>query len=517
MKIERVLVLLSGMLAIGATSAATVSVNTVSGLVDAIAACQDKAFGEGDVIEVAAGTYAVSENIVVDKKSLRIVGAGKGETVFDGGRPAGAESGSQIFNVTAEGVNISGITFRNCGSAGTSGGAIGVGNKCYRFELVDCAFSNCLGKAGGAVSGSLYYGEHDAQTEGVFPDRGAMGVISGCDFVDCEAAGSDGYDGGGAVSGAFWIENSTFGRCSSRQFAAAVYTTAHLMVTNCVFTDMSVPEVNPRATVWQDKSVCEIRVLDSRFERIVSNALVGINNGTVPMLIDRCEIVDCAGEPDSADNNKPSIFYQGKGVIRNSLVRDNRNPFDLGNAGYVNCTFIHNAGGLIIPFKGGAEGPRPGLTNCLFYANTAFANDNFRTSGGLGICWHGSSMDADVYKNISLANCVFCDTVDPSVSADRRKQLLGQDPTGESARISRLVDDDGPGFVDEANGDFNLHKRSVLIDLALRLPGMEDQLDLAGHFRCFRKGQKTPDETSLPDIGCYEFYTPVRPFIIRLR
>ena len=92
--------------------AATYNVNTIEDLVNAIGWCSDGDYGAGDVINLAEGVYDVANLIEINKKAIRIVGAGKGKTILDGGYSADSERTSGIFNVTKEGVVISGITFR---------------------------------------------------------------------------------------------------------------------------------------------------------------------------------------------------------------------------------------------------------------------------------------------------------------------------------------------------------------------------------------------------------------------
>ena len=74
--------------------------------------------GDGDVINVAAGTYAITTPITLTEK-LNIQGAGSATTILDGGGT------SRIFNIEA-GVTISGFNIRNGSSDGGSGIKINV-------------------------------------------------------------------------------------------------------------------------------------------------------------------------------------------------------------------------------------------------------------------------------------------------------------------------------------------------------------------------------------------------------
>ena len=424
---------------------------------------------------------------------------------------------TRVFKVSVGGVGISGISFQNCNpeTSADGGGAIFIGNSCYRFELTDCSFTNCRGQLGGAVASSIHYNEHDAQTTGVFPPRGNMGVISGCDFANCAATGTEA--GGGAVAGAFWIENSTFTNCEAERYAAIIHAGAHLMVTNCTFSDCRRKATSTnRAAVWQSKGNCENRIVDCSFTHMACGPLAGSDSKNM-VVLDRCDINDCAGEYDEtcADNTnyRYSLFRNSNGTLRNSLVHGNQNPLILDGGSVENCTIVDNVGGFFLPFRGNGTYPTIGLTNCLFYGNSVWDNGNYKSRGGPGLCWHQNAADVDVYKGIAMANCAF----QGAYYNASFNVLMGQDVTGESTRIAGLLDQKGPGFVDADNGNYRLTKRSVLIDQGLKTDSIALGTDLAGSPRCFTVGKVENAPEALPDIGCFEYYNPIKPFTIRIR
>lgn len=106
----------SGLLAASPASAATRTVCAVGCDFTSIQAAVTAA-SAGDTVTIAAGTY--NENAIVVSKPLSIVGAGRGQTIIDGGGGNSA-SNNRIFSITPlEAVNgtgaisISGLTVQN--------------------------------------------------------------------------------------------------------------------------------------------------------------------------------------------------------------------------------------------------------------------------------------------------------------------------------------------------------------------------------------------------------------------
>jgi len=94
-----------------------------------------------DTISVAAGTY--TENIVIDAKTLHIVGAGSGSTVLDGG---GADTVLTINDV--DDGTLEGVTVQN--GYGSMGGGLTL-DEAAAFTLSDVTFDANEGAHGGGV------------------------------------------------------------------------------------------------------------------------------------------------------------------------------------------------------------------------------------------------------------------------------------------------------------------------------------------------------------------------------
>ncbi len=477
----------------GTAFAKTLDADSVQGLVEAIALCADCDYGTGDVVNLAEGVYDVADLVEVNKKAIRIVGAGKGRTILDGGYPADPGRTNGIFNVTKEGVVISGITFRNASRGAKDGGAISVNSNNHRFEVVDCSFSNCHARAGGGIAGNRFYSEHHAQDEGYFPPRGDMGVISGCDFVGCMAHDEDGGSGGGAVQGGFWIEDSTFDSCAAYGFAPVVFTEQHMMVTNCVFSNCPNATKNARGGIWQNQGKCELRILDCTFSGMTCNPLLG--RASSGAFIDRCVFTNCAGEASNSDSG--IIQLCSKGRFRNCLVTGNQNPFSLSSECFENCTIAGNVGGFCIKYKDGGGVVSGSFTNCVIAANTPWGNPDY-SKGGTGLCWHGADSNAGIYSGLKVANCAF-------EGVSRLGDVIALDASGATDRISREIDAKGPKFRDAAGGNYVPRRSSALVEAGVKSGWMDSACDLAGNKRCLKRGQQSAG--AMPDIGCYEFFS----------
>ena len=99
---------------------------------------------DGDTIYIASGPYKGIKNLnLTINKRLNFINYGDGEVIFDG------EDNYQIFNVTVNSLNITGLTFTNAYSI-TNGG-------CINFETglinskINANFINCSAFYGGAI------------------------------------------------------------------------------------------------------------------------------------------------------------------------------------------------------------------------------------------------------------------------------------------------------------------------------------------------------------------------------
>lgn len=457
----------------------TFLVNTSIGDFDALKEAIESA-AMGDTITVARGTYYATSKIEIRQKNVTIVATDN--VVING-----EDSTEGAFEVKAEGATISGIEFENCSSAGY-GGAINVNNNYHGFVATNCIFRNCAAKMGGGIGGSCYYGSHGAEASDGIPARGELGVITGCKFINCASTGTsagDGESGGGAVEGAYWIENTTFEGGSSNYYTPGIHSGFNLMVTNCTFKSVEGPGKSSRGLVWMSRGNTELCVVDCTFVDMTCQPLVGAASGK--LLVDRCVFKNCAGtETKPNDNSGEMQLVYGSGTVRNSLICGNMNPFALGNQVFENCTIADNVGGFFIKINSGAA---PAFTNCAWARNTKWAGEGYTSWGGPGLSWHGG--DSSAYTKTTFSHCA----LEGAAAIENQKVLFGQDPTGTTKTLSEALDEKGPKFMDPENGDYTLKSGSPLKDVGVLCDWMVGARDLAGNPRV--KGQTV-------DLGCYE-------------
>ncbi|MBQ6137116.1 MAG: hypothetical protein IJI73_07075 [Kiritimatiellae bacterium] len=484
-------------LAAGISTAAMAADFPVSDFAGLAAAVADA--GDGDTITLAAGTYDVTAKLTVEK-GVKIAGAGKGQTILDGGATASPARSTAVFYVKAAGVKISGLTFQNASDvadnapvyvSSSNGGMSG-------FEISDCEFVNCHGKRAGALATS----DGASVGSGGIEERAAYPIITGCGFTACGSHGDNTVSQGGAVCGSFWVENSTFDSCT-RQAWSVVMLHSSSVVSNCVFSNMGLAAL-PTSTgiicMSQSGGRAHLLVEDCVFAGIGEGPLVG----EACSVIDRCVVSNCYGTAkakydalvaggDAIDainavngiSTRPWVNPQSSPECRNTLFIGNKLPIQLfGSDTYVNCTFVDNAGGVFCK----ADSMTPLLENCVFWGNAEWTCDGARiTQGGYGIAFHYSGLPAGV----QIANCVFQHVSEnPGLMA-----VANVDATGVSSNLSCRADAEGIKFADYANGDFRPDDGSVLNAHGVVLEWMYDATDLAGHARLYN---------GKVDIGCYQ-------------
>lgn len=464
----------------------TIFVNTSIGDFDALKAAIESA-SQGQTVTVEKGTYYATSTISVPKGVAVVSAEGPGVTVIDGGYP---ELKNRVFNVNGSRATISGLTFQNVYSA-DCGGAIYVNNNYHLLTITNCVFENCHAKSGGAVGGSRYYGEYGAETQdGPIPERGSEGVISGCTFVNCEAYGTTigDNDCAGAVFGAFWFENSTFDNCTAYEISSVLFSSQHMMITNCTFKNCPDVQSGSRGAIFVDRQKINLTILDSTFVDMNCNKLFGTQNGQGYLTLDRCVIDNCAGEPSTADN--PEWKLMDKGTVRNSLICRGKKPFSVFDQTFVNCTIVDNVGGFFIKFQDGKAIAQAAFTNCVWANNVKWDNGAY-SKGCVGLCWHGAGQDGNVHTGLSFSHCAFNE---PSEDA-KMALIFGQDPTGTTKTLSKALDEKGPKFKDPENGDYTFKSGSPLLNAGVFCDWMTGALDLAGNPRV---------KDGTVDLGCYE-------------
>ena len=461
---------------------------------------------DGATVTLADGTYAADGTIEVTAANVTLRSAnGKANVIIDGG------SQFRILNVSGGHFTVEGITFRNAYYAG-NGGAISFSSSSVSQTAMikDCDFIDCSAKYGGAI----YAGQNSYSS---FEPRANYGIVSGCTFLRCGVATVGNEGGGGAIFGALWVEDSVFDACfcsdlTKNQYHAAIDVTRYTTVSNCVFRNHSqtkrglvgASEIN----VQTQQSGCA-RLLDC----IIANNTATAQDDVLfhrKVILDRCVISNNAS---TVTWNKVGLYRldgdNGFSKVTSCLFIDNQYPFNMDNnlPPLLNCTFVRNVGGLACD---SAQSPRlPAVTNCVFWGNVAKTDWPFDAvyKGVPGLYWHPSTQLAG---QIQLANVV----VENGAANSDVAAVLATDASGESARLTALAAQKGPGFKDAANGDWSLRKASVLVDGGVRYDGVDAARDLAGHPRCLLAGAPKPG--ARPDVGCYEYYsTP--GFAIRLR
>jgi len=474
--------------------AAQTTVSDFAGLSDAISAASN-----GDEIILNAGTYEVTNKITITK-SVTIIGAGKGQTILDGGSTAEPARSNAVFAVEAPNVKISGLKIQNAANTSydapvhvskSSGALLG-------FEIRDCEFFNCHGKNSGGIDTSAYadVGANGIETRANYP------IITGCEFKSCGAHADNSVSQGGAVCGSFWIENTTFDACT-REAWAIVMLHSSSVVSNCVFSNMGKAETdisNGLICMSEKGGRAHVLVEDCVFTSIGEGPLVG----EAYSVINRCIVSNCyataaskyeaivaqGGETNAmravnAISTRPWVNPLSAPECRNTLFVDNMLPVQLfGSDAYVNCTFVNNVGGVFC--KG--DSMTASLENCVFWGNTEWTCEGAKiTEGGYGITYHASGLPAGV----KIANCVF---EHASENADLMI-VANVDATGVSSNLSCRADAEGVKFNDYANGDFRPATNSVLVTNGVVLAWMSGATDLAGRPRLSQ---------NLVDIGCYQ-------------
>lgn len=474
--------------------AAQTTVSDFAGLSDAISTASN-----GDEITLNAGTYEVTSKITITK-SVTIIGAGKGQTILDGGSTADPARSTAVFYVHAPNVKISGLTIQNASDLNDNATVyVSSGdNAMSGFEIRDCEFVNCHGKRAGGMgtSDGAAVGSNGIDARANYP------IITGCSFKGCGSHGDNSVSQGGAVCGSFWVENSTFDACT-RQAWAVVMLHSSSVVSNCVFSNMGMAEL-PTSTgiicMSQSEGRAHLFVEDCVFAGIGEGPLVG----EAYSVIDRCIVSNCyaaakakydaliasGAEADAISavngiSTRPWVNPLSAPECRNTLFVDNKLPVQLfGSDAYVNCTFVNNVGGVFC--KG--DSMTASLENCVFWGNTEWTCEGAKiTEGGYGITYHASGLPAGV----KIANCVF-----EGVSENPDLMtVVNVDTTGVSSNLSCRADAEGVKFNDYANGDFRPATNSVLVTNGVVLAWMSGATDLAGRPRLSQ---------NLVDIGCYQ-------------
>ena len=466
----------------------------------------------GDTVRVAPGVYYTANELTLTSAVTIVSDDGSGAlatetTIFDGGG-ADAAAGHRLFNLSAAGACLYGLSLRN---GYTSGSGAGVLLGSAGAAVLSCVITNCVAtnSAYGAFGGGIYMNNvsaevHDTRIVGCRANSGggaaaySSGAIrtaygtsegyprfNGCAFVANEATKKDGSAVGGGFSivanAAVWFERCTFAgnwttstdnSGSSARRGAAAEVGQYSIITNCVFDGngsgyRALLNYGPQ---W---------VMNCVFRNNTSDAMVG--DGNAKSLIENCVFT----------NNTSQLFYSMT-HLRNCLYAYNANPLTVsGSVTIENCTIVSNrCGGIYLA----SDTAKSAFTNCISAYNQAGSIANSR---GRPNFYFSKNAYA---TNVTVVGCCLqgiTGMVNDNHSGENW-DLVVADKTGKS------IDAD-PLFVNVVAGDWRLKAKSPCRDRGVALEWMAAGTDLDGNPRLLDyNGKATAD--ALPDIGCYECF-----------
>ena len=493
-------------------------------IADALSAVTDEA-----VINVKPGVYNIDQQITVNKPNVTIQSCDENgslareTTILDGGYPARYPKAStnRLFQIQRENVKLRGLTLQNACVLGDGGGiyvndtytiqisgrstTINVSN----FVIDTCIISNCNAKAGSNVcGGGVKYPKASNRnfviTNSVVRDcvaekigGGICGtsdvsqwatpsygiLITNSEFIDNRLNNSK---IGGASGGIhFGYGPSYVDKCLIKGGAASKGDSPLLngwgwgVFTNCVFE--SIPA----------------RITSSTGKAAFYNCLfhsTALNMTSTVEVMNSCVFSNITAMADSQ-----TVFG---GRIRNCLWTHNNHPFS--SAGIVeNCTIVsNNTVGVIMVTK-----MLPQFINCVVYGNKY--EQRF---SGVNIGYRTQWINGSTSSSLTLKNCYIEDgdtaTINNPQAANALTKLQNFDTTGATAAIIAKAKEKGPGFVDKANGDWRLTRKSPLRDAGLNADWMVRAIDLEGKPRLLQLNGKY-SATATVDLGCYECDLPI--------
>jgi len=430
-----------------------------------------------DVICVAPGTYAVSEELHMSAGSVTVKSCDKttGEqdpenTVFDG---AGLTSGSILR--PNQNVKLKGLTFRN-GKAASEGGAIYFKDWLGGNLIENCRFEN---NAATTRGGAIYFhvGNHGT-------------VVTNSLFVgNAVTATTDGWQGGGAI----------FNNASSEN-------TPYVRIVDCVASNNTTSGKNPYAgcfelhgpTVviggyYRNNSIATVTEGNSRggciwaniacvfsgvtFEGNVKANYGGVIDGGANMVVSNCVFKNLTG----------SVNY-GILHLNNGSVIDN-------------CTVLNSQIGTALSFQEYSTGKW--MRNCLVANGNTKLFHGFSGSGTLDHCtFFGNSVSPLASYGSGqtvVRNCLLDFPGSTQAAADGSHVYVISNSyltaAVSGAVMSGNVVGGTAGVKVGGEGMVRLRSDSPLVDKGLVLDWTADGEDLVSNARTIG---------SAPDIGCCE-------------
>ena len=350
----------------GIAQAATIPVEEGGDIAAAIAGAAD-----GDVIELAAGTYALTAQLKIDKP-ITLQGAGADQTIIDGGwggKLAAGQSGVMCLLVNNKDAVVSDLTVRGgYSSASTDTASQGVGiriaanggtvRNCVITE--NCKWSRRTGCAG------VFLNSVDAVLENcVISDNKSSYGGNG-------SATDDLLFGAGVMCVAGRVSNCTImgntGGCTHSRGNGLYLGSANATADHCVIRDNLANYANTKA----------------------DGAMKGVGVYMVDGVLDNCLIVDNTVKTSSADCLGGGLYQLGGTVV--------------------NCTFADNsayAGGGVYTVDGT-------LANCLVSRNVGSTMSNVpEFEMCAGSCLNCCVPSLPDETEAQFTDCILCGTTVP--------------------------------------------------------------------------------------------------------
>lgn len=489
----------------------------------------------GDTIHVAAGRYAVSSPLEIAAANVTVAGTGRDAVVIDG---QGASRG-----IVASGANFTlrNLTVSNCvaaADAAATGAGVCLGATGWKLDnvaIVCCTnlsttaygggaylgtagtATNCLFASNAAASGGAAYCAFSSDEHGefrqtfqscVFESNAAIGEANG-------TSGNGGVFYGHAYSGSkicYKLYDCTFSGNSAAFNGGAIHCAG----------------ANSTQGSYVEEAAGSVFV-DNVARAGAGGAVCGFSAQLASNMVHR--YVSCTFRGNNAARNGGGIVVQ-HGQIRNCLFAENvagtdNNSSSYGGAIFMrydgaieNCSFVGNRVGGYYKngndySKGGAVSSDPdrlqyfvGMTNCLFFANSAVMGN--KVSNHIQVNpWQ--------YMNVYVladcwglaANCLEANNPDyPSFDLTTLSNHMENGVNG--CKVGTF--DAAALFANYAGGDYApKNKDSALVDAGLALDWMADAMDIRNDPKIARI------IGSAPDIGCYEFHSPERVFVMTFR
>ena len=480
--------------------------NAVVGLKEALAVARENEPGY-----MKAGTYDVTEPVVVDKWGVRIVGEGTDKTFIDGGNRAQTSS---ILSIEMANVTLQDLAIRNGSNAGGLGGGLYASKSGAGVVMTNCVVDSCTALRGG----------------GAYFD--AAFTLIDCTFTNCSTAASGSNKrGGGIYCGSDAAIRGVIDRCRFLSCAAVDNGSSCFLDAPCAFTDCLFARNGDTHPAWNCNSVIYSQKLQSIARCTFSTNVIG-NSTLCVSLLGKSVVSDCVVENHPNVGKTPTLFSRSTGsdivqltgcrirdtyanyifsagvnmdgcVLSNVTVRtsvDNNtrsnvrnclftgcpSPILIQSPVFENCTFAGNASGVALYNNSYS----PVFTNCVFWANGFPAKDYY---GSMGL--YVKKDDFGAVNRVKMANCVLQSNEETSPNAPDMREA---DKTGATAILTAQAIEAGQKelLVAPSRGDVRPRAESPVVDAGVWCDWMtEDATDLAGKPRVVG---------TAPDVGCCE-------------